>query len=138
MPDALPFIRFARRRSPAAAGLLAATVVLAALGAESCTHKSLEYPFLVSGTVSDASGQPLDGVRVTLEIQGMVYDGTTPVHRTDTYSDDRGRFAFDYVTRDPTQLYSLWFDKEGYESSSIEKASLAKSVHAVTLARRAP
>jgi hypothetical protein len=115
---------------------LGAAVVATAIATAACAQKALEYPFMVSGSVSDASGQPLGGVRVTLQIHGVVYEGATPMQRTDTYTDERGRFAFDYVTRDPTELYSLSFDKEGYESSSIERASLARSVHDVKLAKR--
>src|SRR5262249_37014482 len=116
---------------------LGAALFLAAIATAGCAQKALEYPFIVSGTVDDSSGQPLGGVRVAPQVHGVVYEGPKPVQRTDTYTDDRGRYAFDYVTRDPTQLYSLWFDKEGFESSSIEKASLAESIHHVRLARLA-
>jgi hypothetical protein len=112
-----------------------AVALTAILDAAGCAQKALEYPFLVSGTVADAAGQPLGGVRVTLQIQGVVYDGTTPVQRTDTYTDDHGRYAFDLVTRDPTERFSLAFDKEGYESSSIEKTSLAETAHDARLTR---
>ena len=77
----------------------------------------------------------MSGVRVTLQIQGVVYEAVTPVTRTDTYTDGRGEFGFAYLTERPSQIYSLWFDKEGYESVSVEGASLAENPHRITMKR---
>ena len=118
-------------RRPLGAAIFA--VAMSALFA--CRHTIVDYSFRVQGTVVDAGGLPISGVRVTLQIQGVAYQAVTEVSRTETYTDEGGRFGFEYLTHDPGQIYSLWFDKPTLESTAIEGASLAESPFRITMKR---
>jgi hypothetical protein len=95
----------------------------------------VDYSFQVVGTVVDAGGAAIPNVRVTFQIHGVAYQAVTAVSRAEAYTDSKGHFAFAYLTEQPGQIYSLWFDKEGYESDSREGASLAESPFRITLKR---
>jgi hypothetical protein len=127
----LPNMRVQRTRSSPSAPhspltrrpLGAAIIILALAAAGGCRHTVVDYSFQVEGEVADGGGTPLSDVRVTLQINGVAYQAITTVSRTDTYTDGHGRFGFHYLTHESGQTYSLWFDKQGYESQSVEGAS---------------
>jgi hypothetical protein len=73
-----------------------------------------------------------------LQIQGVAYQAVTEISRTETYTGEGGRFGFDYLTHDPGQVYSLWLDKAGFESTAVQGASLAESPFQITMKRVNP
>ena len=124
------------RGSPLTRHPLGAVVIMVALVAfGGCRHTVADYSFRVEGTVVDNTAAALSNVRVTLQIHGVAYQAVTEVSRTETYTDVRGHFGFAYLTHEPGLIYSLWFDKQGFESESREGASLAESPFEIKMQR---
>ena len=117
-------------RPPAFVGLIAGVAVLVL---PNCARRVADYSFEARGTVTNEAGSPIPNVRVTLEVGIPVYQVITPVTRTDTYTDTDGNFSFWFISHDPDPPYALWFDKEGYESVSVEDARRAMNPHLIRL-----
>jgi len=74
-----------------------------------------DYIFQVSGTVVTHQGTPLVGVHVILEVAAPVYEAITPLTRAETVSDEKGHFAFSYISCGaPAPPYILRFRKPGF------------------------
>ncbi|SRR6266496_3207368 len=98
-----------------------------------CLRPVVDYSFRAEGVVMDPGGRPVPNARVTIEISGTVYQVITPVTKSDTYTDENGRFAFRYISHDADPPYTLRFEKLGYQSALLEGEVQAKNPHSITL-----
>jgi hypothetical protein len=93
--------------------------------------------FTAMGIVKDVDGNPLQGVKVTLEISSTsVYKAITPVQSESTLTDDKGEFIFEYISHEKDPPYNLSFEKDGYEVVAIKKATQDMNPHPVILKRQ--
>jgi hypothetical protein len=104
-----------------------------------CAHvRVADYVFGAEGIVTDPTGAPIEGVRVSLAIGGdRVYEVIKPVHERIFTTDPEGRFRFMYTAHDRATPYCLRFEKEGYISESVSSLSPPLQRHLVRLARAA-
>lgn len=110
-------------------------VVLATLGA-GCSHLSrttVDYIFSVVGTVKDSSGHPLDGVRVTIQTEAVVYEAIEPVAERMLVTGRDGGFIFQYITHRRGMPYQLTVSKPGYISQELSGAAPPHQTHAIVL-----
>ena len=127
---------------PAASVRGAQVVVLTtilAIGA--CAHRGeivADYIFSVDGVVRDSSGNPLEGVEVTLEVGQTVFEVITPVDKRVFMTDALGRFAVFFIGHHPATPYKLSFAKPGYARQSVAGTSPPHREHSVTLQPGAP
>ena len=94
---------------------------------------TVDYVLAVAGTVKDPLGQPVEGVQVTLETNGSVYQGTQTVRRQSFVTDAYGTFQFTYITHRSGTPYVLVFEKEGYGRHTVTATSPPTRQHMVTL-----
>ncbi len=85
--------RSASLKRSAACGVAFLPVLAVVMG---CLRPVVDYSFRAEGVVTDPGGRPIPNARVTLEISRTVYKVITPVTKSDTYTDENGRFAFGY------------------------------------------
>ncbi len=122
--------RSASLKRSAACGVAFLPVLAVVMG---CLRPVVDYSFRAEGVVTDPGGRPIPNARVTLEISRTVYKVITPVTKSDTYTDENGRFAFGYISHDADPPYTLGFEKLGYQSVLLEGEVQAMNPHSVTL-----
>jgi porphobilinogen deaminase len=93
---------------------LAAAAVLAVAAFVAWPKPVYDYMADNTGEVVDATGAPVPGVRVTYRSAQVVYEAITPLRSAQTITDERGRFAFFFIScGTPAGRYRLTFQKEG-------------------------
>ena len=95
-----------------------------------------DYVFQAEGLVLNSSGQPLPGVRVSVEVTATLYEGVTPVHQSVETTNEAGQFTFFSLTHAKNPLYTLLFEKTGYKTVVIEGAVREMNPHRVVMVQQ--
>jgi hypothetical protein len=109
--------------------------VLVTLGS-GCSHlgrRTADYIFSVVGTVKDSSGQPLDGVRVTIQPEAGVYEAIELVAERMLVTGRDGDFMFQYITHRRGTPYRLTISKPGYAPQELSGAAPPHQAHSIIL-----
>jgi hypothetical protein len=109
-------------RSPLGALGIATSIWLTVCG---CAHPVIDYGFAVRGLVRDEQSRPIPHAHVVLEIAPSE---PTDVTHGEAWTDERGEFIFDLVTRGVVKVYSLQIAKDGYQTVALESPDSSGSV----------
>ena len=80
------------------------------------------YDYIAStvGLVVSPDGNPLEGVRVTLQSQDVLYEAITPLRNASTVTNGEGRFSFLFIScGTPPGPYRMIFEKPGLETVHV-------------------
>jgi hypothetical protein len=79
-----------------------------------------DYIAGATGLVVSEDAEPLEGVRVTFHSDEVLYEAITPLKRSQTVTDARGRFAFLFIACGrPGGPYRITFEKEGLQTVHV-------------------
>jgi hypothetical protein len=94
-----------------------------------------DYMFSVTGVVTAEDATPLQDAHVTLEVDGPVYDGVTPVKIVKHVTNETGGFVFMYISHKRSMKYTLTVGKEGFESQTVSGQAPPAGNHTIRLKR---
>jgi len=95
----------------------------------------LPRPVRLVGRTVAAGGQPLSGVRVTLEVSPSGTEEEMAVERVETRSDARGEFSINFQGHWPHASYRLEAEAPGYKRLSTEGADTLQNPVSLRLER---
>jgi hypothetical protein len=95
----------------------------------------LPRPVRIVGRTVAAGGEPLSGVRVTLEISPSGTEEEMAVERVETRSDAHGEFSIDFQGHWRHASYRLEAEAPGYQKLSLDDADGLKNPVSLRLAR---
>lgn len=97
-----------------------------------------DYMFAVTGVVTAEDSTPIRDAEITLEVNGPVYKGVELIKTVKSMSDDKGRFAFTYISHKQAVKYSVTVRKDSFESQTVSGSSPPASHHDIHLKRVGP
>jgi hypothetical protein len=92
-----------------------------------------DYIFATNGVVTTEDGTPIQGVEITLQVDGPVYKGVELVRIVKSATDDKGEFSFMYTSHKRGVKYRITVSKEGFEPETLSGSSPPASHHAIHL-----
>lgn len=110
-------------------------VFLAATIFSGCASRRIakDYVFGVTGIVTTEDGTPVQGADVTLQVNGLVYEGVDPVKIRHIETNDTGGFVFGYIANEPGGKYTITVRKQGFESEIVSGAAPPTGNHVIKL-----
>ena len=92
-----------------------------------------DYVFSISGIVTTEDKTPIKNAEMTLKVDGPVYKATELITVVTSTTDDRGDFAFTYISHKRGVKYTITVRKEGFEPQTVSGSSPPASSHAIRL-----
>jgi hypothetical protein len=96
---------------------------------------SHDYIFDVTGVVTSEDGEPVQDADVTLDVNGPVYEGVTPVKSVKRLTNSTGGFVFGYISGESGVKYMLTVRKEGFEHETVSGSAPPPGHHTIRLKR---
>src|SRR5882762_3882592 len=89
--------------------VLACAGLVAGCAARRVSH---DYIFDVTGVVTSEDGEPVQDADVTLDVNGPVYEGVTPVKSVKRLTNSTGGFVFGYISGESGVKYMLRYARK--------------------------
>lgn len=103
------------------------------VGARPMSARVHDYVFSISGVVTAEDKTPIKNAEITLKVDGPVYKATELITVVTSTTDDRGDFAFTYISHKRGVKYTITVRKEGFELQTVSGSSPPASSHAIRL-----
>lgn len=116
--------------------LFALGSLVVASASAACGAGGRDYWFVITGSVTDGDGKPLQHVEVTLESETPVYEGTTPV-KSKRFVTTNDTFIFNCVSHNRNTKYTITARKEGFEPGTVSGSAPPNGQYTIRLKRSA-
>jgi hypothetical protein len=114
--------------------LLTGILLSFAIAASACAvRRSHDYIFGVTGVVTNEDETPIRDADVTLELNGPVYSGISPVTTERLQTNNTGGFVFMHSSHERGVKYTLTVHKVGFESQTVSGSAPPDGHHTIRL-----
>lgn len=113
--------------------LLTLLVFACAVSTPVCEARSHDYTFSVTGVITDEDGTPIQNAEVTLEVNGPVYRGVTPVKTEQIVTNTTGGFVIMHISHKLNVKYTIRVRKDGFEPQTVSGSAPPDGHHTIRL-----
>ena len=113
--------------------MLILLVFVYAVSAPVCEARSHDYTFSVTGVITDEDGTPIQNAEVTLDVNGPVYRGVTPVKTEQIVTNATGGFVIMHISHKRNVKYTIRVRKDGFEPQTVSGSAPPDGHHTIRL-----